>query len=1106
MEAFFGSALPEGARLEVALVHPSRPWNGEDLMRVLRGYRSMVDVENGQEVKPETLWISEAAAAEEARAVRIPGLDGISRFCASETFEDVAVIQRQIERSEDVKGEWAIDIHMEAVVESEIPAPALDAEEADRWRGAAKRYRIVKEIRYTGLAMGTGVAFVASMVRDAPSPATSMVASRVSEQGTEIRFGIELDAAHASIDAVQSAWMRAIQILMQEYVPIGMQKKADVLAGYQLLLEPFLEGHRGRRGDTAASIAPGGGFVFLNPKPFTLERRNLAPPSDDDFGQVTILKGYAVTDKADGERMLMYIDSEGHAYFININSEVRALDWDAPSHRDTIIDGEFIPFSQMQDSTATKDVFAAFDIYVHNGKPVYDLPLISAVGGEGRYGILQRVCNVGQGWNSGHDCLDLVVKRHIGADGDEMFEACRSFLNDQARPYRIDGLVFTPRDLPVLGYYPVDPGSGARGTAAQGSTARGTTYRLPASTAWERLFKWKPPSQNTIDFLVQSQGYQTDPTTKRRFAAYGLYTGYDVAQHTPLTPMVALEMLHDSGTGSREKSRPGSMGYRAERFAPGFYDEPGVGVALVPLNEAGLPTTEEGQVIHNNSIVEFRLNMDDRPVSQRWVPLRVREDKTLMFNRTKELTKTANDIRTAINIWKSMHEPITEAHISGYEPLPMGADVGSSPEELDSEDIYYARKIPRHRLLSVHMVNFHNLGVKADLYERPPIRLQFHDRQKPRLLELACGMGGDLTRWKRFGFVLGVDLVVNNITKPRDGAYARLLDMKARNGWATNAVFVVGDCAKPLRNGDAAKGLDTQSEEILRLMYNPRKVVMDQRRKFLDGLVGRAVGGFETVSCMAAVHYFFRSDEMLDGFLRNVSDNLRPGGIFIAIFMDGREVHRQLEATKDGRLLGTKKNGAATVWAILRRYAGYVPGSEDPNSIYGKTIDVYLENTSRLIPEFLVDMDTLVRRAKERGMSLPEGCTGTFEQKFNEFRSQLDAGEPLPNGLREAIQALSTDEVQKRFSFLHRWVVFQKDGGPPAAAASARPPRQQTAASSRPPPTPRPQTAAASARPSATPRPQTAAAASSGRPQATPRPQTAAASSGKPPATPRPRT
>ena len=54
---------------------------------------------------------------------------------------------------------------------------------------------------------------------------------------------------------------------------------------------------------------------LLTPKPVTLEKENLLKP--DGYGIVSILSEYTVTEKADGERLLMFIDEKCKVYLIN---------------------------------------------------------------------------------------------------------------------------------------------------------------------------------------------------------------------------------------------------------------------------------------------------------------------------------------------------------------------------------------------------------------------------------------------------------------------------------------------------------------------------------------------------------------------------------------------------------------------------------------------------------------------------------------------------------------------------------------------------------------------------------------------------------------------
>ena len=55
--------------------------------------------------------------------------------------------------------------------------------------------------------------------------------------------------------------------------------------------------------------------------------------------------------------------------------------------------------------------------------------------------------------------------------------------NHKSYPYEIDGLIFTPAKLPLyIPYYANKP------------------VQITDNVGWDRLFKWKPPEQNTINF------------------------------------------------------------------------------------------------------------------------------------------------------------------------------------------------------------------------------------------------------------------------------------------------------------------------------------------------------------------------------------------------------------------------------------------------------------------------------------------------------------------------------------------------------------------------------------------------------------------------------
>jgi SAM-dependent methyltransferase len=729
---------------------------------------------------------------------------------------------------------------------------------------------------------------------------------------------------------------------------------------------------------------------YLAPKPVTLEQKNLMDP-DLSIGTVSILKNYAVTDKADGERMLLYVDDKSEAYLIDSVFEVTKLNVQVTSNalNNSLFDGEYI-------TSTKKPIFAIFDVYFIGNENIMKEPLMPT-----RYAKMEMVINATY-WKMNTSNISIEIKKHIAADGSSLFDVCKTILGDKNRPYKIDGLVFTPIDLPVFGYYP-DQFKNIRGK----------------SSSWEKVFKWKPPDQNTIDFLVKEvDGTYIDKETNTKYKRFKLYTGYDASKWEDITVQSGIKRIFSPNIKSDSKE----SNYEPRLFKPIQDYSPDVSIAFIPINQAGHAVSMEGEKIETNTIVEMSYlpDLNTHHKSLRWKANRVREDKTKMLKMTGLLTKTANDLSVALNIWQSIHSPVTLEHIIGQKPLPESAMPGDIEERmLGINDVYYAREIPRNHMLSINMFNFHNKGIKSILYSK--------SLKKSMLLELACGMAGDLPRWREnnFDFILGVDYAKHNIESAPSGSYARFLNQREefykrqqrgqRRLHYPTAMFLVGDCSLPLATGEAAKGKDLESEKILKLLYQSK---VDDNYGFLNNyrMVGKATKQFDMVSCQFAIHYFFKNNASIEGFFKNVGDNLKKDGIFIATFMDGKKVHALIN--KPGKVEGMKSG--AIVWAIQKQYKTFTKASP-----FGKLIDVYLENTHRFIPEYLVNFDVLVEKAAERNLELQSD--GFFEATFNELYNKIEADDSTRDkSLDDDIISLYNDNIQTQFSFLNRWVIFKK--------------------------------------------------------------------------------
>ena len=230
-------------------------------------------------------------------------------------------------------------------------------------------------------------------------------------------------------------------------------------------------------------------------------------------------------------------------------------------------------------------------------------------------------------------------------------------------------------------------------------------------------------------------------------------------------------------------------------------------------------------------------------------------------------------------------------------------------------------------------------------------------------------------------------------------------------------VFAVGDCSIPINTGECAKIVgDEESENILKIVMNKHR----NNQHHLRHIAGKGSDKFAVCSCQFAIHYFFENEEKLNGFLSNVTNNLKKDGIFFATFMDGNSVITELQNSDNNIIKGIKHlnhDDNVITWAIIRKF------DLNTTNKYGRQIGVFIENTQKIIPEYLVDLDLLIKKAKEYNLEFVE--SNTFEKDFNIIKDTITDTANLSRIQNDIIE-LDKDEVQKKFSFLNRYIIFKK--------------------------------------------------------------------------------
>jgi hypothetical protein len=111
-------------------------------------------------------------------------------------------------------------------------------------------------------------------------------------------------------------------------------------------------------------------FSFIGPGSITLQREHILPKTEgSSYGNV--LTNYTVTDKADGERKLLFIHEDGRIFLIdnNFNVEFTGMKTDEKTIYNSILDGEHVKYDKNGNPL---NIYAAFDVYFVNRKSFRD--------------------------------------------------------------------------------------------------------------------------------------------------------------------------------------------------------------------------------------------------------------------------------------------------------------------------------------------------------------------------------------------------------------------------------------------------------------------------------------------------------------------------------------------------------------------------------------------------------------------------------------------------------------------------------------------------------------------------------------------------------------
>jgi hypothetical protein len=947
------------------------------------------------------------------------GLGIIQQYCRDDTMSGkpyVALIKDRAVKAQNVDvDEYGFRIKSRR----EIPLASDDASVKklfESWAEVPKAFRLIRRWTFEDAGIRIDMSIVKSTKKLSGGNYKWQKKYRDQDimQSTPI-YEIEVELQRVVGDTLETATKRLIRGVGE--VLRGIQK--NVLLIRKTTVRTVLDGYKILVGSD----------VFRGPAPIPLQKENFG--KERERGKPNIRDGYNVTDKADGLRCLGYCNGQGELFLIDMSMRnVYRTGLKQPECRESLLDGEWVTFTREREPIQQYLIFDIF--FAADKKDVSQMPFQPTAAAaeqesQSRYGQIKKWVAT---WNKSPGPAHVVkgisaaiqmqvsMKDFVFARaGDELsiFRAAARVL-DVGRVYYTDGLIFTPNAKPL------PAGAGA--------------------TFYEQ-FKWKPPRDNTVDFLVKFQ--KTAGSKSEDKITVGIKPGSDeTVSYKTLRLFVGSSLVNPRSIvlNELELPKPDRMmkgseikgEYKPVLFTPKEFADTMASYCNLPVEtdpdtgETYVKTHDTGEPIQDKTIVEMSYDPQAAP-GWRWVPLRVRADKTERFQ-GGTIGRTLNSDKAAESVWNTIYDPITTHMVRSGDAEPSAEEqeelLGMQSSGAGKAAYYDRKKAPvEDHLLTRTMRDFHNRFVK----ERILYRAGLHGSGKT-LIDMSCGVGADLGIWIRsnVAFVLGVDYSGPNITGEKDGIYRRYLERQIMAGREAvpPMVFAIGNSTKNYVTGDA--GVNDEEKNILRSVLGRVKPSAPPPPYVESVCASRLKTRADCMSCMFSVHYFFETRETYHGFLKNVADNLKIGGLFIGCCFDGRKVFELLRTTEKGSsVVGAE--GSATVWSITKQYEeDDLPTGEDS---LGLAIDVNFVTIGTNQREYLVNFDTLVEGMASIGCE-PLGADALKQLKMPTSSATFDA---TWETAKKAGNVYNMPDAVRNFSFMNRWFVFQRKHEVAAAVA-----------------------------------------------------------------------
>lgn len=735
-----------------------------------------------------------------------------------------------------------------------------------------------------------------------------------------------------------------------------------------------------------------------------LKLENIMKMPLENYGKdINIRTDYLVTEKADGERTLLFISNNGKCYLIDRNNKILYTGLKLIDYSGSVFDGEFI--TKTLDGKTIQNIYL-FDAYMVKRKSIIDLPFGNGTDKDksGRHKYLVDIVNH---FNKSDNVmveddnytLNIYKKKYLrsdllGKNSDTMiFNSCKNILNKvnvkyggllktgHLYTYPIDGLIFLPMKKGVG----VNIGQESKNNGYNGNNVN-------IGGRWLSNLKWKPPQHITIDFMIKFH--------KENGVRKEIYDAVLGSKYTPCSLYMKLYNNIESKKHLAFKLLNEGLDFRTlnedypftpynpfiEQLSSNGNLTNNVSNAKLLIGSNGLIKCMNGDIIEDGSTVEFRFVKDE----MRWEPLRLRDGKT------------PNAIKSSFDAWNLTFNSLTTDMI--INPIKIDEKVNNNIE------LYY-KGDTSYKTDSIKLFNNH---IKSIIIDRV-----LSNKIEPRVMDIGCGKLGDLYKYisNNVGTLVGIDPSTDNLYNINDGAAVRLLGLtdKQKNKQLEpehkllikKSMLLIGNGTKNFANGEAFT--DNLSKYYASILYG-NHYVEDNSGK-LRKMYNVGTNLFHSILCNFAIHYMMNNEDDFHNFCLNIQQNLIDQGYFAITFIDKKEIMKDFKGKKKSTI-GKSKNDKL-IWSITKL--------NENNDLLGNTIKVYFETFARETEENLVDIKFLEDRLSNYGLKLIDtklfledltGSISSFKQKNKRNQKAWDEIENEPSF--------------KKWLSYHRWAIFQK--------------------------------------------------------------------------------